>query len=105
MTDNVMRELVRRYYARIREGEPDPKQVEAIIDFARGLPMVVTTAVQLWVEYGVEDFEAVKAEVVADLVDRLKEGVPEEITPVLEAAATVRWLTRTFCVPWRIRRM
>ena len=94
MTDDVMRELVRRYYATMRGGEPDPKQVEAIIGFARGLPMVVTTAVQLWVEYGVEDFEAVKAEVVADLVDRLKEGVPEEMTPALEAAATVRWFNK-----------
>ena len=94
MTDDVMRDLVRRYYATIRGGEPDPKQVDAIIAFARGLPMVVTTAVQLWVEYGVEDFEAIKAEVVADLVDRLKEGVPVEMTPVLEAAATVRWFNK-----------
>ena len=94
MTDDVMRDLVRRYYAAMRGGEPDPKQVEAIIGFARGLPMVVTSAVQLWVEYGVEDFAAVKAEVVADLVDRLKEGVPEEMTPVLEVAATVRWFNK-----------
>ena len=94
MTDDVMRALIRRYYATMRGGEPDPKQVEAIINFARGLPMVVTTAVQLWIEYGVEDFEAVKAEVVADLVDRLKEGVPEEMTSVLEAAATVRWFNK-----------
>ena len=35
-----------------------------------------------------------KPEVVADLVDRLKEGVPEEMTPVLEAAATVRWFNK-----------
>jgi len=56
--------------------------------------MVVTTAVSLWVEYGVEDFEMVKAEVVADLVDRLKEGIPEHMTPVLEAAAAVRWFNK-----------
>jgi tetratricopeptide (TPR) repeat protein len=94
MTQDVMRELVRRYYATMRGSEPDPKQVEAIIGFARGLPMVVTSAVQLWVEHDVEDFEVVKPEVVADLVDRLKEGVPEEMTPVLEAAATVRWFNK-----------
>jgi len=52
------------------------KKVEAIIRFARGLPMVVTSAVQLWVKYGVEDFQTVKAEIVANLVDRLMEGVP-----------------------------
>jgi len=86
-----MRELVRRYYATLRGGEPDPKQVEAIIRFARGLPMVVTSAVQLWVKYGVEDFQAVKPEIVANLVDRLMEGVPKAMVPALEAAAAVRW--------------
>ena len=94
MNDDVMRDLVRRYYATIRGGEPEPRQVDAIIGFARGLPMAVTSAVQLWVEHDVQDFAAVKAEVVADLVDRLKEGVPEEMAPVLEAAATVRWFNK-----------
>jgi ATP/maltotriose-dependent transcriptional regulator MalT len=65
--------------------------VEAIIRFARGLPMVVTSAVQLWVKYGVEDFQAVKPEIVANLVDRLMEGVPKAMVPALEAAAIVRW--------------
>jgi len=91
MTDEVMRELIQRYYATMRGGEPDPAQVEAIIRFARGLPMVVTSAVQLWVKYGVEDFQTVKAEIVANLVDRLMEGVPNTLIPALEAAASVRW--------------
>jgi tetratricopeptide (TPR) repeat protein len=91
MTEEVMRELIRRYYATMRGGEPDPAQVEAIIRFARGLPMVVTSAVQLWVKYGVEDFQSVKAEIVANLVDRLMEGVPSSLIPALEAAAVVRW--------------
>ncbi len=91
MSEEDMHEVARRYYATIRGGEPDPQQVEAIIRFARGLPMVVTGAVQLWVQYGVEDFQAVKAEVVADLVERLMEGVPKEMVPALEAAAVVRW--------------
>jgi tetratricopeptide (TPR) repeat protein len=91
MNEDDMRELVRRYYAMLRGGEPDPKQVEAIIRFARGLPMVVTSAVQLWVKYGVEDFQAVKPEIVANLVDRLMEGVPKAMVPALEAAAIVRW--------------
>jgi hypothetical protein len=91
MSEDDMRELVRRYYATLRGGEPDPKQVEAIIRFARGLPMVVTSAVQLWVKYGVEDFQAVKPEIVANLVDRLMEGVPKAMVPALEAAAIVRW--------------
>jgi len=92
MNEEDMRVLVRRYYAALRGGEPDPKQVEAIVRFARGLPIVVTSAVQLWVQYGVEDFQTVKPQVLADLVDRLMDGVPSEMIPALEAAATVRWL-------------
>ena len=91
MSEEDMRELARRYYAVMRGGEPDPKQVEAIVHFARGLPMVVTSTVQLWVRYGVEDFSAVKPQVVADLVDWLMEGVPKELVPALKAAAVVRW--------------
>ena len=91
MTEDIMRELIHRYYATMRGGEPDPVQVDAIIKFARGLPMVVTSAVQLWVKYGVEDFQSVKAEIVANLVDRLMEGVPSSLIPALEAAAVVRW--------------
>ena len=91
MNEDVMRDLARRYYATINVGEPQPAQVEAIVRFARGLPMVVTGAMQLWVKYGVEDFQSVKPEVVANLVDRLTEGVPKSLIPALEAAAVVRF--------------
>jgi tetratricopeptide (TPR) repeat protein len=91
MGEDDMRELIRRYYATLRGGEPDPKQVEAIIRFARGLPIVVTSAVRLWVKYGIENFEAVRPEVVADLTDRLLEGVSDELRERLLAAATLRW--------------
>ena len=91
MTVDVMRMLIQRYYATMRGSTPDPAQVDAIIRFARGLPMVVTSAVQLWVQYGVEDFQSVRAEIVANLVDRLMEGVSKPLIPVLEAAAIVRW--------------
>lgn len=91
MSEDIMRELIRRYYATMRGGEPNPVQVEAIIRFARGLPMVVTSAVQLWVKYDVEDFQSVKTEIVANLVDRLMEGVPDTLIPALEAAAVARW--------------
>jgi len=94
MSEDDMRMLVRRYYATMRGSEPDPVQVESIIRFARGLPIVVTSAVRLWVQYGVEDFQAVKPQVVADLVDRLMEGVPKEMAPPLEAAAAVRWFNK-----------
>jgi hypothetical protein len=60
MTPDDLSTLVYRYYAYIRNGDPDPKQVEAIVQFARGLPIVATTVVQLWVRYGAEDFQAVR---------------------------------------------
>jgi hypothetical protein len=94
MTPETMRELIGRYYATMHGGEPNQAQVEAIISFARGLPVVVTSAVQLWVAYGVEDFQSVKPQVVADLVDRLLEGVPRELVPMLEAAAALRWFNK-----------
>ncbi len=94
MSPDVIRELISRYYATMRGGTPEPAQVEAIIAFSRGLPVVVTSAVRLWVQYGVEDFQMVKPQVVADLVDRLLEGVPAELVPILEAAAALRWFNK-----------
>jgi tetratricopeptide (TPR) repeat protein len=91
MTPDNIRTLVHRYYAHIRRGDPDPNQVEAIVQFARGLPMVATTVVQLWVKYGLEDFQTVRPQVVADLVDRLLEGVPSEMRPAFESAAVLRY--------------
>lgn len=94
MSVEVMRELISRYYNTIHDGEPDPIQVDAIIRFARGLPIVVTSAVKLWVQYGVEDFKTIKPQVVADLVDRLVEGVSKEMIPFIEASAIVRWFNK-----------
>jgi tetratricopeptide (TPR) repeat protein len=91
MATDDLRTLVHRYYAYIRSSEPDPKQVEAIVQFARGLPMVATTVVQLWLKYGLEDFQAVRPQVVADLVDRLLEGVPQEMQPAFEVSAVLRF--------------
>lgn len=87
--------LVRRYYKMIRDEDPEPAQVEAVVRFARGLPLVATTAARLWASYGVKEFQAVKAQVVADLVDRLLEGVPGSLGRVVEAAATLRWFDRS----------
>ena len=94
MTEDVMRSLIRRYYATQRDGTPDPKQVEAIIHFARGLPVAGTNIVQLWVQYGAKDFYEVRAQVVADLVDQLTRGIPERVRPVLKAAAVLRWFNK-----------
>jgi hypothetical protein len=96
MTEDIMRELACRYYATMVGGEPDPKQVEAIIAFARGLPMVLATSVRLWVKYGQKfNVEEHKAEVYGDVVKRLREGVSPEFLPVLESAAIVRWFDQS----------
>ena len=94
MTEDNMRMLVHRYYATMRESEPNPKQVEDVVRFSRGLPLVVTSAVRMWVRYGVEDFHAVKPQVAADLVDRLMENTPSEMRPIIEAAAVLRWFNK-----------
>lgn len=94
MTKRVMHELIRKYYATMLGGEPNPKQVNAIIEFSGGLPMVVNTAVQLWVKYHVEDFGAVKGEVVKAVVERLREGVPADLYPLLETAAALRYFNQ-----------
>ena len=98
MSPEVMRELVRRYCATQLGEEPDAVQVDAIIRFGRGLPIAVTSAVRLWVlykhRYKVHDFEQIKPQVGADLVDRLMQGVPQELRSALEAAAIVRWFNR-----------
>jgi len=94
MDEEAMRALVLRYYTTQRGGDPNRAQVEAIIRFARGLPLAVTSAVQLWVRYGIEDFQTVQSQVVADLVNQLTSGVSEQIRPVLKAAATLRWFNK-----------
>lgn len=91
MAPDDQRTLVHRYYGCLCGGEPDPKQVEAIVEFARGLPLAVTTVVRLWVKHGVEDLGEVRPQVVADLAERLLEGVPADMRPALEAAAVLRF--------------
>jgi len=90
MSTEHMRVLVNKYYATMRGGRPNPEQVENIIQFAQGLPLVVASAVRLWVQYGIEDFHAIKPHVVANLVDKLQEGVPSALLPVLRAASILR---------------
>jgi hypothetical protein len=93
MTEQTMRTLVKRYYSIQRGGEPDPAQVEAIIRLARGLPLAATTTLQLWMRYGIgiEDIQIVKPQMMAELADRLTEGIPEHMRSVLKVASTLRW--------------
>jgi len=94
MSDEHMRTLVQRYYATVGVDQPEPMQVEKIVTFARGLPMVVITAARLWAQYGIEDFQEVRPRVIDDLVDRLMERTPETLRDTLAAAAAVRWFNK-----------
>lgn len=92
MSSDDLRALVSRYYTYIGgEGEPDSQQVEAIVQLARGLPMIATTAVDSWVHDRVEDFKVLQSLVVLDLVDRFLEGTSQELRPALEVAAILRY--------------
>lgn len=91
MSDEDIDRLVHQYYSLFGRGEPEPGQVTAVVRFARGLPMAATTAVRLWVSYQVTDLQPVGQGAVADLADRLLEGVPAEMRPAFEAAAVLRY--------------
>jgi len=95
MTKRDLRALTYRYYQTIQGEEPERVQVEAVVRFARGLPLVATTAARLWASYGVMEFQAVKVQVVADLVDSLLKGVPENLSRIIMGAATLRWFDRS----------
>jgi tetratricopeptide (TPR) repeat protein len=94
MEEEDMRLLIARYCRAILSRVPEPTQIDEIIQFSRGLPLAVTTAVRLWRYYGVLDFNNVKAEVVADLVDQLLEGTNPDLRSILEAAAVLRWFDK-----------
>ncbi len=91
MEDEHLRDVISRYYQAMRGATPDPAQVEAVVKFSRGLPLVATTAARLWAAYDHTDFQTIKAQVAADLVDRLLESVPKTIERLVEAAAALRW--------------
>lgn len=90
MKDADVEQLVHRYYALFDRGDPDSGRVRDIVAFARGLPMAATTAVRLWVSYEQSDLQPAGAGVVADLADRLLQGIPVDMRPAFEAAAVLR---------------
>jgi ABC-type arginine transport system ATPase subunit/tetratricopeptide (TPR) repeat protein len=91
MSDVDIEHLVRQYYALFRLGEPDADQVADVVRFARGLPLAATTAVRLWAEYHVAELRPTSPGTVADMADRLLEGVPATLRPAFEAAALLRY--------------
>ncbi len=94
MNDDQIRELIYRYYSTIKSGKPDERIVDEIVCFSRGLPLVVTSSVRLWVNYGATDFRSIKPQVVSDLIDRILENIPAGLHPALEVAATLHWFNK-----------
>lgn len=87
--------LIQRYYTSQVGGDFPLDQAEHILHFSKGLPLAVTTAVRLWVKYGVQSFSMVEADVLHELVSQLRQGVSSEFVPVLEAAAILRYFNRS----------
>ena len=87
--------LIHRYYNSQMGSDFPVDQAEHILQFSKGLPLAATTAVRLWVKYGVQSFSMVEADVLHELVGQLRQGVATEFVPVLEAAAIVRYFNRT----------
>ena len=98
MTEDIMRTLIRRYYATMRGGEPEPKQMEAVIEFARGLPLVVTTAVRLWVDMrrGFRGGQSGGSRRLGGQVEG--KGAPDEMTSYWKLRRRCAGSTRRFCV-------
>lgn len=94
MSDDHLRELVQRYSQAIAGSSPDAQLAGEIVRFARGLPMAVTIAVNLWAKYGSKDFPAIKPRVVEDLYDQLMRGTPAKLRATFEEAAALRWFNR-----------
>lgn len=86
--------LVERYYLSQTGQLPDLPQKQKIVEFSRGFPMAVTTAVRLEIEYDVHDFEEVESSALADLVRVLRRGIAAEFLPTLEVAAVLRYFNR-----------
>jgi len=91
MPPEVMSDLVQRYYELLTHRELDFVQAEGIIQFARGLPIAITSAVDLMVKFQAKDFHAITTKVINDLARRLQEDVPDGLKPAVQAAATLRW--------------
>ncbi len=91
MSDADVQRLVQQYYALFGRGEPDADHVQTVVRFARGLPLAATTAVRLWVNHQLTDLQPLGQSAVAELADRLLEGVPAELRPAFEAAAVLRF--------------
>jgi tetratricopeptide (TPR) repeat protein len=95
LSDGDARELMLRYFQAVHRREPDPAQVEKVVAFAGGLPLVVTTAVRLAAEGETFDFDEQRKDVVRHLVnDVIMKKAPEPLRTLLEATAALRYFNK-----------
>lgn len=91
-------ELIARYVQSQIGNSLPGEQTERICNFSKGLPLAITTAVRLWVKYQVqyqiEDFALLEADVLKELVRQLRRGVSTAFVPILEAGSVVRYFNR-----------
>ncbi|MDQ3822125.1 MAG: tetratricopeptide repeat protein [Actinomycetota bacterium] len=90
MSEKDVADLVRKYAALHSREAPSDEQVQEVVQFARGLPMVAVSMVEAWARYRLAEFEPARNDAVADLADRLLTSVPAETRPSFEAAALLR---------------
>jgi tetratricopeptide (TPR) repeat protein len=92
MTDQEMRTLLARFYSAQGRDQPSPDHVEKIVQFAKGLPLLVTSMGDLWLKYNLsmDELPLVETGSVSTFVQKLKESIGGTLFPFLEAAAVVR---------------
>lgn len=96
LTREQMVELAARYYETQVGRRPDMMQIASVVEFAHGLPLAVTAAVKTWIMYpNATSFGEVRGEAAAEVVKRLREGVPADVAEVLEAASVVRYFNKS----------
>ncbi|MCU0488587.1 MAG: tetratricopeptide repeat protein [Anaerolineales bacterium] len=92
LPDRQARHLAQQYSQAIHSRQPDPALLETMIRFSGGLPLVLTSAIQIWAEDQLEDFSAVKPTPLENLALRMLRHSPVEWKPLIETCSVLRWI-------------
>lgn len=92
LSDHQARNLAQQYTQVIHSQQPDPVLLENMIRFSGGLPLVLTSAIQIWAEDQLDDFSAVKPTPLENLVLMMLRYSPVEWRPLIETSSVLRWM-------------
>lgn len=92
LSDHQARNLVQQYVQAIHSRQPVPHLLETVVRFSGGLPVVLTSAIQLWAECQLDDFSAVKPTPLENLVLMMLRHSPVEWRPLIETCSVLRWI-------------